>query len=140
LTPPPISGSRASEPSSSPCSGSLALLLAVIGLYGVKAYSVTRRTREIGNPHGHSAPSRATLQRMILREGLVMTVTGAVLGLLLAFGLGRLCAGMLYDCQPDGSAGFQPRPRRAVRHRHGRLLVAGEKGHPRQPAPGLRSE
>ncbi len=79
--------------------GGLALLLAVIGLYGVKAYSVSRRTREIGIRMALGAEP-GSVQRMILREGLVMTITGAVLGLLLAFGLGRLCAGMLYDVSP----------------------------------------
>jgi ABC-type antimicrobial peptide transport system permease subunit len=79
--------------------GGLALLLAVVGLYGVKAYSVTRRTREIGIRMALGAEP-GNVQRMILREGLVMTLTGAVLGLLLAFGLGRLCAGMLYDVSP----------------------------------------
>jgi len=79
--------------------GGLALLLAVVGLYGVKAYSVTRRTREIGIRMALGAEPGA-VQRMILREGLVMTLTGGGLGLLLAFGLGRLCAGMLYDVSP----------------------------------------
>ncbi len=79
--------------------GGLALLLAVVGLYGVKAYSVTRRTREIGIRMALGAEP-GNVQRMILREGLVMTLIGAALGLLLAFGLGRLCAGMLYDVSP----------------------------------------
>ncbi len=89
--------------------GGLALLLAVVGLYGVKAYSVTRRTREIGIRMALGAEP-GTVQRMILREGLVMTVTGAVLGLLLAFGLGRLCAGMLYDVSPMDPLAFTLAP------------------------------
>ncbi len=79
--------------------GGLALLLAVVGLYGVKAYSVARRTREIGIRMALGAEP-GTVQRMILREGLVMTISGGVLGLLLALGLGRLCAGMLYEVSP----------------------------------------
>ena len=79
--------------------GGLALVLAVVGLYGVKAYSVARRTREIGIRMALGAePGR--VRAMILREGLVMTLTGAGLGLLLALGLGKLCAGLLYQVSP----------------------------------------
>ena len=79
--------------------GSLALLLAVVGLYGVKAYSVARRTREIGIRMALGAEP-GTVQRMILREGLLMTLSGAALGLLLALGLGKLCASLLYQVSP----------------------------------------
>lgn len=85
--------------------GGLALLLAVIGLYGVKAYSVARRTREIGIRMALGAEPGA-VQGMILREGLVMTLSGGALGLLLAFGLGRLCAGMLYEVSPTDPLAF----------------------------------
>jgi len=79
--------------------GGLALVLAVVGLYGVKAYSVARRTREIGIRMALGAePGR--VQAMILREGVVMTLTGAGFGLLLAFGLGKLCASLLYQVSP----------------------------------------
>ena len=89
--------------------GGLALLLAVIGLYGVKAYSVARRTREIGIRMALGAEPGA-VQGMILREGLVMTLTGGALGLLLAFGLGRLCAGMLYEVSPMDPLAFTLAP------------------------------
>ena len=89
--------------------GGLALLLAVIGLYGVKAYSVARRTREIGIRMALGAEPGNVLG-MILREGLVMTVTGGALGLLLALGLGRLCAGMLYDVSPMDPLAFTLAP------------------------------
>lgn len=75
--------------------GGMALVLAVVGLYAVKAYSVARRTREIGIRMALGADSR-NVRGMILREGLVLTLTGAALGLPLAVGLGRLCASMLY--------------------------------------------
>jgi predicted permease len=89
--------------------GGLALLLAVIGLYGVKAYSVARRTREIGIRMALGAEP-GSIQRMILSEGLVMTLAGAGLGLLLAFGLGRLCAGMLYEVSPVDPVAFTLAP------------------------------
>ena len=79
--------------------GGLALALAVVGLYGVKAYSVARRTREIGIRMALGA-APGEVQRMILREGLVMTFCGAALGWLIALGLGRVCASMLYEVSP----------------------------------------
>jgi len=76
--------------------GALALGLAVVGLYGVKAYSVARRTREIGIRMALGAQRGAVL-RMFLREGSVMLVCGLVLGLLLAAGTGKILSGMLYE-------------------------------------------
>jgi predicted permease len=76
--------------------GGLALGLAVVGVYGVKAYSVARRTREIGIRMALGA-QRQTVQWMILREGLVMLCSGVVIGLLLAAGTGKLLSGVLYD-------------------------------------------
>jgi predicted permease len=76
--------------------GGLALALATVGVYGVKAYSVARRTREIGIRMALGA-QRGTVQWMILREGTVMLGSGVVLGLLLAAGTGKLISGMLYN-------------------------------------------
>ncbi|MEY2557298.1 MAG: hypothetical protein QOE34_723 [Verrucomicrobiota bacterium] len=76
--------------------GALALGLAVVGLYGVKAYSVARRTREIGIRMALGAQRGAVL-RMFLREGSVMLLCGLVLGLLLAAGTGKILSGMLYE-------------------------------------------
>jgi predicted permease len=76
--------------------GFLALGLAVVGVYGVKAYSVARRTREIGIRMALGA-RRETVQWMILREGFVMLGSGIVIGLLLAAGTGKLVSSMLYQ-------------------------------------------
>jgi predicted permease len=76
--------------------GGLALALATVGVYGVKAYSVARRTREIGIRMALGA-RRETVQWMILREGAVMLTSGVALGLLLAAGTGKLISGMLYN-------------------------------------------
>jgi ABC-type antimicrobial peptide transport system permease subunit len=89
--------------------GGLALLLAVVGLYGVKAYSVSRRTREIGIRMALGAEP-SSVQGMIMREGLMMTLTGGLIGLLLALGLGRLCAGMLYQVSPMDPVAFTLAP------------------------------
>jgi predicted permease len=77
----------------------LALALAVVGVYGVMAYAVVRRTREIGIRRALGAEPGEVL-RMILREGLVMTLGGAALGFLLALGIGRAFSGMLYQVSP----------------------------------------
>jgi putative ABC transport system permease protein len=76
--------------------GGLALGLAVVGVYGVKAYSVARRTREIGIRMALGA-RRETVQWMILREGFVMLGSGVVLGLLLAVATGKLVSSLLYQ-------------------------------------------
>jgi len=76
--------------------GALALTLATVGVYGVKAYSVARRTREIGIRMALGA-QRGTVQWMILREGAVMLASGVLLGVFLAAGTGRLLSGLLYN-------------------------------------------
>jgi putative ABC transport system permease protein len=76
--------------------GGLALCLAVVGLYGVKAYSVARRTREIGIRMALGAQPGAVL-RMFMREGSIMLFSGIVLGLLLAAATGKILSGILYE-------------------------------------------
>jgi predicted permease len=76
--------------------GGLALGLAVVGLYGVKAYSVARRTREIGIRMALGAQPGMVL-RLILREGSVMLLSGIALGLLLAAAAGKILSGILYE-------------------------------------------
>src|SRR5256714_687767 len=76
--------------------GVLALGLAVVGLYGVKAYSVARRTREIGIRMALGAQPGAVL-RMIMGEGSIMLLSGIVIGLLLAAGTGKIVSGLLYQ-------------------------------------------
>ena len=76
--------------------GALALLLAIVGVYGVKAYSVARRTREIGIRMALGARPNS-VQWMILREGSFMLAVGIIFGLLLATMTGRLLSGMLYE-------------------------------------------
>src|SRR5213594_1298436 len=75
--------------------GALALGLAVVGLYGVKAYSVARRTREIGIRMALGAQAGAVL-RMIMREGFVMLISGVAIGLLLAIATAKILSGILY--------------------------------------------
>ena len=75
--------------------GGVALLLAVVGLYGIRSYTVARRTREIGIRMALGANARDTL-RLVVREGAVLTAMGAAAGLMLSFLVGKVLAGMLY--------------------------------------------
>ncbi|HJT44659.1 MAG TPA: FtsX-like permease family protein, partial [Chthoniobacterales bacterium] len=76
--------------------GGLALGLAVLGVYGVKAYSVARRTREIGIRMALGAQAGAVL-RMIMREGSIMLVSGVAIGLLLSMAIAKIVSGILYE-------------------------------------------
>ncbi len=76
--------------------GAVGLLMATVGLYGVIAYSVGRRTREIGLRVALGADRRAVLA-LVLREGMRLAAVGVAIGLLLAAGASRLLAGLLFD-------------------------------------------
>ncbi len=89
--------------------GGLALGLAVVGVYGVKAYSVARRTREIGIRMALGAEGK-TVQWMILREGLAMVAAGLALGLLLAFGTGKIVSSILFQVSPTDPFAFTLAP------------------------------
>lgn len=78
--------------------GGLAMLLAVVGVYGVKAYVVTSRTREWGIRIALGASSRS-VRWMVVRDGLKVTLIGLGTGLALAVGVGFLLRGFLYDVQ-----------------------------------------
>jgi predicted permease len=79
--------------------GVLALGLAVMGLYGVRAYSVARRTREIGIRMALGARSAEVL-RMFMREGSITLFSGLGLGLFLAVATGRIVRGFLFQVSP----------------------------------------
>jgi ABC-type antimicrobial peptide transport system permease subunit len=75
--------------------GGVALLLAAVGLYGVIAYSVSRRTREIGIRVALGARP-GTVVSLVLRQGLLVAAAGLAIGGLLAIVATRALAGMLY--------------------------------------------
>jgi predicted permease len=73
----------------------MALILGVVGLYGVVAYSVGRRTREIG-VHMALGAERRSVVLMVLRQAGKMVTLGVVVGLLASLGVSRLMASMLF--------------------------------------------
>ena len=75
--------------------GGMALLLGIVGLYGVVAYSVTKRTREIGIRMALGAKEKELLG-MFVRQGLWLTGAGVVCGLVLALAATRLLSSLLF--------------------------------------------
>jgi predicted permease len=76
--------------------GVLALVLACIGLYGLLSYEVSRRTREIGVRLALGAQSSDVL-RLVVKQGIVLALVGAAVGIGVALGVTRYLASMLYD-------------------------------------------
>lgn len=81
----------------------IGLTLALLGVYGVVSYSVTRRTQEIGVRVALGAAPSDVL-RMIMRQGLALIAIGAVIGLAAALAMTRFIAGELYGVKPNDPA------------------------------------
>jgi predicted permease len=85
--------------------GILALIIAAVGIAGVLAFSVSARSNEIGIRMGLGA-DRGHVQRMILREGGVLLVTGLLLGVVGAILAARVIQGLLFGVEPHDPATF----------------------------------
>ena len=79
--------------------GTLALLLSLVGLYGVMSFVVTQRTREIGIRLALGATRVATVW-LVLRDALLMVAAGIAIALPSVWALGRLIESQLYDVKP----------------------------------------
>jgi predicted permease len=85
--------------------GGVALLLALIGIYGLTAYTVAQRTREIGVRVALGATRRRVMS-LVLRQGVGLAVLGVVIGALAAIAVTRLLAALLYGVQPTDAFAF----------------------------------
>jgi predicted permease len=79
--------------------GGMALLLGIVGIYGVISYSVSQRTREIGIRIALGAPL-GSVRAMVVRNGLFLTAIGVALGLAAAAALTRLMVSLLFEISP----------------------------------------
>jgi ABC-type antimicrobial peptide transport system permease subunit len=79
--------------------GTIALVLAIVGVYGVKAYAVACRTREIGIRMALGAHRRDVFA-LIMRQGAMQTALAVGVGLLLSLAAGRVLARILYQVSP----------------------------------------
>ncbi len=80
--------------------GLLAFILASMGVYGVMAYSVSQRTRELGIRMALGAQTSQVIQ-LVLRQGMFLAAIGLVFGLFAAFGSTRLAGSLLYGVNPS---------------------------------------
>jgi len=83
----------------------IALLLAALGIYSVISYSITLRTQEIGIRMALGA-NRTAILRMVLRKGIVLTLTGAAIGLAGAFALTRWMSSLLFGVSASDPATY----------------------------------
>ncbi len=83
--------------------GALALVLACVGLYGLLSYEVSRRTREIGIRMALGAQQGDVL-RLVVGQGIILAIVGAVVGIGVALGVTRYLKSMLYDIHANDPA------------------------------------
>jgi putative ABC transport system permease protein len=85
--------------------GSLAMILAAVGIYGLLSYAVTQRTQELGIRMALGARA-ADLLKLVLKQGMTMALIGEVIGLAGALALTRLIRGLLFGVTPTDATTF----------------------------------
>jgi ABC-type antimicrobial peptide transport system permease subunit len=85
--------------------GAMALLLSIVGIYGVLAYAVTQREREVGIRVALGAEPR-TVKRMFVYRGLILSGIGIAFGAVAAAGLTQLLSSLLFGVTPLDAATF----------------------------------
>ncbi|HEY2973896.1 MAG TPA: ABC transporter permease [Pyrinomonadaceae bacterium] len=85
--------------------GAIGLLLTVTGVYGLISYTVAQRTQEIGIRMALGA-TRQNVVSMVLRQGVALALTGAVIGLAISFVLARVIVSLLFDVKPTDLVTF----------------------------------
>jgi ABC-type antimicrobial peptide transport system permease subunit len=119
--------------------GFIGLVLAGVGLYGVMSYSVSRRTREIGIRMAMGARP-GTVERLVLRQGLVLTLIAVGLGWPAAWLLSKLAADFLYGIQPHDALTFALVPPFLIAVALAACYVPARRAASIEPMQALRSE
>jgi predicted permease len=117
----------------------LAVLLAVVGIYGVVAFGVEQRTHEIGLRVALGAP-RAAVMGLVLRQGAVPVAVGVAVGLVGAFAVGRAMKELLFNIEPGDPVTFIGMPLLLAAAAFVACLVPARRALAVDPARALRSE
>jgi predicted permease len=117
----------------------LAVTLAAIGLYGVLSYNVSRRRREMGIRGALGADRRAIVS-LVLRQGILVTAAGLVLGLAGAAAVSRLLASLLFGVTPFDAVAFGTAPTLLLAVAVGACLLPAWRAASVPPTEALRGE
>ena len=119
--------------------GFIGLVLAGVGLYGVMSYSVSRRTREIGIRMAMGAQP-GSVERLVLRQGLVLTLIAVALGWPVAWLLAKVAASFLYGIQPHDALTFALVPPFLIAIALAACYIPARRAAAVDPMQALRSE
>ena len=87
----------------------IALTLAMLGIYGVMAYSVAQRTHEVGIRMALGA-QKSNVLGLVIKNGMILTLIGIAIGLAIAFSLTRLMGALLFEVAPTDATTFAAVP------------------------------